>query len=501
MLPNRQDKSWVLSTALIIIPILLVILALWLWPLMRNVYSLPDSAVPTYQKALDHAVPPGTGRVTRTAVIEQALAEILGQLSDIAALPDSQQSAPLQDMLRYNAQVGRWAGAVMTFRRSGRVALFNWGLRSANLPIVNHVFSRWSFQRIAALNALAKISGPDADAMILRLLHDRVFAVRLAVMAELYNRRPTVAEMALLRQWATGKNLSGLAKPRRWKMFLFGREAVNATPVLYRMNRQSNLADTRQFAAALLARWSQPATAPAKATTQSVESAAASMPAPVIVHGRAKADRAGPKVGMKSVREAITELGRVGAVAKQVKATLAAEYRILITIATAMPWQKQLSQIMAFNAAMSRWIYLIAQLPPQQRQALLNWARFRTQDVELLRLVMAQQCSQRLRAAAIAPKLHGAEQVWLVHRLLMDQSVTVELTMLHELWKLRPSAPLRKMLIHWTNLEPLPKGHTPQVINFNGKTYTVNRTISLNRYRTARRIGTLLLQRWKKPTP
>ena len=500
MLPIREKQSWVLSTALVIIPILLLVLALWLWPQMRHVYRLPDSAVSTYQKALDHAVPPGSGRVTRTAVIEQALAETLGQLSDAAALPDSQQSAPLQDMLRYNAQVGRWAGAVMTFPRSGRVALFNWGLRSANLPIVNHVFSRWSFHRLAALRALVKMPGPFADAMIMRLLHDPVFVVRLAVMAALYNRRPTVAEMALLRQWAAEKNLGGLAKLRRWKMFLFGREAVNATPVLYRMNRQSNLIDTRQFAAALLARWSLPTPLPAKADTEPVESPAASMPA-AIVHGRATADRAGPKVGMKSVRKAMTELGRVGALAKRVKATLAAQYRTLITIATAMPWQKQLSHIMAFNAAMSRWIYLIAQLPPQQRQALFNWARSRTQDVELIRLVMSQNPGQRLRAAAVAPKLHGTQRVWLVQRLLTDQSVTVELTMLHELWTLHPSTQLRKMLIHWTNLEPLPKGHSPQVIIFNGKKYTVNRTITLSRYRTARRIGALLLQRWKKPTP
>ena len=500
MLPNREEKSWVLSAALIIIPIVLVVLALWLWPLMRKVYSLPDSAVATYQKALNHAVPPGTGRVTRTALIEQALADTLGQLSDAAALPQ-QPSPQLCSVLRYNAQVGRWAGAVMTFPRSGRVALFNWGLRRANLPIVNHVFSRWSAQRLAGLEALVKLPGPFADVLIKRLLQDRVFVVRLSVMAALYDRRPTLSEMALLRQWATEKSMNGLSKPRRWKMFLFGRDAVNAAPVLYRMNRQNNVIDTRQFAAALLARWSLPTTAPAKAATQQLKIAAAPMPAPAIDHGRAKIHRAEIKARMKSLHKAMAELLRAGTSAKSVKAALASQYRTVIMMATAMPWQKQLSQIMAFNAAMSRWIYLVSQLPAQERQALLNWARFRTQDVELLRLVMSQHRRQRLRAVVIAPKLHGTEQVWLVHRLLLDQSVTVELAMLHELWKLHPTTPLRKMLIHWTNLDPLPTGHSPQVINFNGKQYTVNRTISLNRYRTARRIGTLLLQRWKKPTP
>ncbi len=498
MLPNREEKSWVLSTALVTIPILLVILALWLWPLMRHVYRLPDSAVATYQKALAHAVPPGAGRVTRTALIEQALAETLGQLSDAAALPDQQQSTPLINVLRYNARTGRWAATVMTFPHSGRVALFDWGLRSANLPIVNHVFSRWSFQRLAALHALAKIPGPYANALILRLLHDPVFVVRLSVMAELYDRRPTAAEMTVLRQWATEKNLSGFAKPRRWKMFLFGREAVNATPVLYRMNRQRNLTDTRNCAAALLARWPLTTTAPAKATPHPMESFATSMPAEAIDHDSAKVNRAQIKARMKSFSNAMAGLMRAGASAKPVKAALAAQYRTLIATATAMPWQKQLTQIMAYNAAMSRWIYLIAQQPIPQRQAMFNWARFRTQDVELLRLVMSQKPHQRLRAAAIAPKLHSTQRVWLVHRLLTDQSVTVELSMLHELWTLHPSTQLRKMLTYWTNLAPLPKCHRPQAINFNGKKYIVNRTISLNRYQTARRIGALLLQRWKK---
>ena len=497
MLPNREEKSWVLSTALVTIPILLVVLALWLWPLMRNVYSLPDSAAATYQKALAHAVPPGAGRVTRTALIEQALAEILGRLSDAAALPQ-QPSAHLLNVARYNARVGRWAAAVMTFSRAGRVALFDWGLRSANLPIVNHVFSRWSFQRLAALHALAKIPGPYANAMILRLLHDPVFVVRLSVMAELYDRRPTAAEMTVLRQWATEKNLSGFAKPRRWKMFLFGRDAVNATPVLHRMNRQSNLTDTRHCAAALLAHWPLPTPLPAKAGTQPMESFAASMPAEAMDHDSAKADRAEIKTRMKSFGNAIADLLRAGASAKPVKAALAAQYRTLIATATAMPWRKQLSRIMAYNAAMSRWIYLIAQLPIQQRQAMFNWARFRTQDVELMRLVMSQKPHQRLRAAAIAPKLRSTQRVWLVHRLLTDQSVTVELSMLHELWTLHPSTQLRKMLTYWTNLEPLPKGHSSQMILFNGQKYVVNRTVSLNRYRTARRIGALLLRRWKK---
>ena len=79
---------------------------------------------------------------------------------------------------------------------------------------------------------------------------------------------------------------------------------------------------------------------------------------------------------MKSLRKAMAELVRADVSAKSVKAALAAQYRTLITMATAMSWQKQLSQIMAFNAAMSRWIYLVSQLPAQERRALFNWAQF-----------------------------------------------------------------------------------------------------------------------------
>ena len=496
----EKEKSWVLSAAMVIIPIVLVILALWLWPVMRTVYSLPDSAVATYQKALNHAVPPGTGRITRTAIIEQALAHDLGQLSNHAVLPGRQDSAGLLAVLRYNARLGRWAAAVMTFPRNQRVAMFNWGLQDARLSVVNQAFSRWSIHRVAAISSLTTLPGPFADAIMERLLNDHIFWVRFSVMAALFQRQPTATEMVILRRWATEKHLEGIANHREWKLFLFGREAVNSVPALYRMNRQTDLTDTRRFAATLLAHWKPTATAPAKTkfAAQMNKRIAPSAAAAPVHHESSKADMAALRAGMRDFSRAMANLKSHYASAKPVKAALAAQYRTLIKVTSAMPWQKQLLQIMNFNAAMSRWIYIIAQLPPQQSRAMFNWVRFRRQDVELMRLTMSQRPAQRLRAAVIAPKLHGTERVWLVHRLLMDQSVTVELSMLHELWNMPPSPGLKKMLLDWTNIEPLPKGRQPHRITINGKQYVVNRTIALQRFRQARQIGAKVLQRWNK---
>ena len=496
----EEEKSWVLSAAMVIIPIVLVILALWLWPVMRTVYSLPDSAVATYQKALNHAVPPGTGRITRTAVIEQALAGELGQLSDYAALDGRQNPTLLCDALQYNAQLGRWAAAVMTFPRNQRVAMFNWGLRDTHLSVVNKAFSRWSIHRVAAIRSLATLPGPFADAIMERLLNDHIFWVRFSVMAALFQRQPTAADMVILRRWATEKHLGGGGNHRQWKLFLFGREAVNSVPALYRMNRQTDLTDTRRFAATLLAHWKPTATAPAKAgnAVSMEKTVATSTAATPVHHESSKADMAALRAGMRVFSRAVANLESHHASAKPVKAGLAAEYRTVIKVASAMPWQKQLLQIVNFNAAMSRWIYLIAQLPPQQSRAMFNWARFRRQDVELMRLTMSQRPAQRLRAVVIAPKLHGAERVWLVHRLLMDQSVTVELSILHELWNMPPSPELKKMLLDWTNIEPLPQGRQPHRITINGKQYVVNRTVTLKRFRQARQIGAKVLQRWNK---
>jgi|GEM_PF-4308280 len=496
----EEEKSWVLSAAMVMIPIVLVILALWLWPVMRTVYSLPDSAVATYQKAFNHAVPPGTGRITRTAIIEQALAHDLGQLSNDAVLPGRQDSAGLLAVLRYNARLGRWAAAVMTFPRNQRAAMFNWGLQDAHLSLVNQAFSRWSIHRVAAISSLTTLPGPFADAILERLLNDRIFWVRFSVMAALFQRRPTSAEVAILRRWATERHLKGIANHRQWKLFLFGREAVHSVPALYRMNRQTDWTDTRRFAVALLAHWKPTATAPAKAenAAQINKRIVPSTAAAPVHHESSKANMTALRAGMRGFSRAMANLESHHASAKPVKAALAAQYRTLIAVMSAMPWQKQLLQIMNFNAAMSRWIYLIAQLPPKQSRAMFNWVRFRRQDVELIRLTMSQRPAQRLRAVVIAPKLHGAERVWLVHRLLTDQRVTVELSILHELWNMPPSPGLKKMLLDWTNIEPLPKGRQPHRITINGKQYVVNRTVALKRFRQARQIGAKVLQRWNK---
>jgi hypothetical protein len=306
--------------------------------------------------------------------------------------------------------------------------------------------------------------------------------------------------VAILRRWATEKHLKGIANHRQWKLFLFGREAVHSVPALYRMNRQTDWTDTRRFAVALLAHWKPTATAPAKAenAAQINKRIAPSTAAAPVQHESSKGNMTALSAGMRGFSRAMTNLEGHHASAKPVKAALAAEYRTLIAVMSAMPWQKQLLQIMNFNAAMSRWIYLIAKLPPQQSRAMFNWVRFRRQDVELIRLTMSQRPAQRLRAVVIAPKLHGAERVWLVHRLLMDQRVTVELSILHELWNMPPSPGLKKMLLDWTNIEPLPKGRQPHRITINGKQYVVNRTVALKRFRQARQIGAKVLQRWNK---
>ena len=115
-----------------------------------------------------------------------------------------------------------------------------------------------------------------------------------------------------------------------------------------------------------------------------------------------------------------------------------------------------------------------------------------------MRLAMSQKRARRLSAVRIAPKLHGVERVWLVRHLLMDNSVTVELSMLRELWAMPPSPGLKKLLIHWTNFDPLPTGHQPLRIAFGGTTYVLDRTVSAGRFRQARQIGAMLVRRWNK---
>ncbi|MGC9259707.1 MAG: hypothetical protein ACP5I8_06450 [Phycisphaerae bacterium] len=478
---------------------MLIGLALWLWPKMRQVYSLPDSSVITYHHALHHLVPPGTGRVTRTAVIERVLAAELGQLSDLAARPEHTNVTALRGVLRRNARMGRWAAAVMTIPRSRRMAIFNWGMRPNNLPVVNLAFSRWSADRVVAVHELATISAPPADTLLAILLRDPVSMVHLSVMSALWNRQPTPAEIRILRHWTTDQHPYGFARHRKWKMFLFGRQAVNSQPGLYRMDRQIDLTRARHFASILLARWKSSTVA--DNVTRPIPTLAALTPTAPSRLGASKAAEAALRSDMATVAGAITALAKHPASVTRVNTALAAEYRTLVTVTITMPWPRQLAEIMRFNAAMARWIYIIARLPTRPRRAMLNWARFRTQDVELMRLVMSRRRSQRLRTVAIAPKLHGVERSWLIHRLLMDQRVSVELAMLHALWEMPPTPRLVRVVSHWIHVDPLPKGHARAASHtfvFNARRYVVKRTVSAQRYQQARRIGAMLLIRWRK---
>ncbi len=404
----KEEKSPVLAAAMIIIPMILIALAIWLWPQVRQAYNLPDSSVLTYQHALSNAVPPGTGRVTRTAIIERVLAAELGELSDAAAGANAAKLAQLRQVMHFNTQVGRWTAAVMTMPRSTRVNMFAWGVQKKILPVMNLAFSRWPADRISAARQLAKIPGVQ----------------------ETTTPKPPIA----------GTRLSG--------------GPLVGGP----LNSTSRFSDP-QFAKAAMQK------------------------------------------KMRAVSQAIAAVMNGHVSAQQANTAITAEYKTLIGVMAVMPWQRELRKIMSFNEAMSQWIYRIAQLPPARGQVIFNWARYRTQDVELMRMAMSRRRAQRLRAAGIAPKLHGVQRAWLVHRLLLDPSVTVELAMLHELWKLPSSPRLIKTVRTWVTLDPLPKGYdgtVPAGIEFYGHSYKVGRIVAVKRYQQARNSGAMLLSHWEK---
>ena len=496
---KTENRSWVLSVAKVVIPIMLMALALWLWPKMRQVYRLPDSAVITYQKALHYLVPPGTGRITRTAVIERTLAAELGQLSDVTARPAITGGSAWRGVLRFNAQMGRWAAAVMAMPRSRRLVVFNWAMRPANLPIVNLAFSRLTADRILAVQDLAKLYAPPANTLLAILLRDPASIVHLSVMAVLWNRQPTAAEIRILQNWAADPHPYGFATHRKGKIFLFGRQAVSDQCVHYRRDRQVNLTYARHFASALLTHWKastvadaarQPRSTPASLTLTTDSPFSTSQTAQTAL----RADRA-------ALSQAIAAWADHRASADAVKTALAKEYRTLVAMIAMMPWQHQLAKILRFNAAMAHWIYIIDRLPPRTGRTMLNWARFRAQDIQLMYLVMSPSRSQRLRVAAIAPKLHGVQRAWLIHRLLMDPRVSVELTMLHELWKIPATTRLKRVVKQWVHVDPLPKNYTGTAsyrLVFHSRRYVIKSTICVQRYQQVRRLGAMLLNRWQK---
>jgi hypothetical protein len=440
-------------------------------------------------------------------VIEQCLAAELGDLSDAAAGANASQLVELRQVLRVNAHLGRWADAVMAMPRSTRVGMFAWGMQHKILPVVNMAFSRWSANRIRAGRQLAALGGRHADAILAILLRDPVTMVHLTVMSLLWNHPPTAALRILLRRWADDPQTYAPATPRRWPMFLFGSKMVSAAPVLYRRDLQTDQAYAREFATTVLDHWKQQprqgitAPTPVATTTRTNRRQLAAGPLKNrLTLSNAAAAQTAMQHARRALSRAITGWMNHHVSVRQIHAAMIREYTTLICVMAAMPWQHELKKIMDFNAAMSHWIDLVARLPPHTSRMIFNWARYRTQDVELMRMAMSRRRALRLRAVRIAPKLHGEQRAWLVHRLLADQSATVEFAMLHELWKLPASPRLIKTVQTWATLDPLPPGHNENkstAITLNGHAYSVSRAVKVRRYEQARKIGAMVLRRWK----
>ena len=123
-----------------------------------------------------------------TKIIQTALGM---QLQAIINAGGPEQATRLIKLLNFNINLDRWTMAVIKLPQDKRMAMFNWGVKPAVLPLVGAAFARRADIRASSAQGLAKIPGSNSDWILDRLLRDRRRVVYLSTMAALWSRKPS----------------------------------------------------------------------------------------------------------------------------------------------------------------------------------------------------------------------------------------------------------------------------------------------------------------------
>jgi hypothetical protein len=118
-----------------------------------------------------------------------------------------EQQARLQTLLTINANLSRWAMAVLQLPPDKREATFQWGLRPEVLPLAAGAFSPDPMQRASVVSGIAKLSDPNSNWLLETLLGDPERVVYLTAMDAVWDRKPTDQMVRILWQKAVGNGV------------------------------------------------------------------------------------------------------------------------------------------------------------------------------------------------------------------------------------------------------------------------------------------------------
>ncbi|HMD55450.1 MAG TPA: hypothetical protein VKJ65_12955, partial [Phycisphaerae bacterium] len=136
--------------------------------------------------------------------LQQAMGEQFAAMVGAAGTALPEQQTRLQELLTMNANLSRWAMAVLTLPPQQREAMFEWGLEPAILPLASGAFSPDPMMRASVVHAIGKLSDSNSDWLLETLLKDPERVVYLSAMDAVWDRKPTDQMVHILWEKAVG---------------------------------------------------------------------------------------------------------------------------------------------------------------------------------------------------------------------------------------------------------------------------------------------------------
>lgn len=186
-------------------------------------------------------------RQRATKIIQTALGM---QLQAIVNAGGPEQATRLIKLLDFNINLDRWTMAVIKLPREQRLAMFNWGIKQAVLPLVGAAFARRANVRASSAAGLAKLTGSNSNWILERLLGDQRRVVYLSTMAALWNRKPSAKMVQIVFHRAVGNTTMYSGATTRQVVHFNGQPIYIMHFVNYWQQAQDG-----QYAAELLEHW------------------------------------------------------------------------------------------------------------------------------------------------------------------------------------------------------------------------------------------------------
>ncbi|HTV47386.1 MAG TPA: hypothetical protein VMG59_02975 [Phycisphaerae bacterium] len=136
--------------------------------------------------------------------LQQALGEQFAAIISATNAQGPELETRLDSLLTMNADLSRWAMAVLKLPPQERQAVFNWGLTPQVLPLVSGAFSPDPMTRASVARPIGRLSGPNGDWLLETLLNDPQRVVYLSAMDAAWDHKPTEEMVRTMWQKAVG---------------------------------------------------------------------------------------------------------------------------------------------------------------------------------------------------------------------------------------------------------------------------------------------------------